>query len=266
MTAIDELFARLKSENKTAFMPFVTAGDPDLNFTAELLIELDKAGCSLVELGFPYSDPIADGPVIQESYTRALAAGVTVEKIFEAVGQASSQITMPIVSMVSFALIFRFGTEKFIESAKAAGICGAIVPDLPIDESVPFAKLCRENDFNLVQLITPTTPDDRAIQIAQTSTGFIYYVSVSGITGVRNELPPELADRLAWLRQQTSTPICVGFGISSPDQASGLRENADGIIVGSAIIKRIANCDSSTSDDCLTEITAFAKTMVDSLS
>ena len=181
MTSIDELFEKLKSENQTAFMPFVTAGDPDLEFTAELLVKLDQAGCHLVELGFPYSDPIADGPVIQESYTRALGNGVTVEKIFQTVQQVSARIKMPIVAMVSYALIYRYGIEKFIDAALTSGISGAIVPDLPVDESVDFAGICNDRDFNLVQLITPTTPDDRAIQIAKTSTGFIYYVSVSGI-------------------------------------------------------------------------------------
>ena len=265
MTAIDKLFAKLKSENKTAFMPFVTAGDPDLEFTSDLLIELDKAGCHLVELGFPYSDPIADGPVIQESYNRALENGVSVSKIFAMVEQTSAKINMPIVSMVSYALIFRYGTEKFVAAAKSAGICGAIVPDLPLDESISFAKLCQDNDFNLVQLITPTTPDDRAIQIANTSTGFIYYVSVSGITGERTELPPELKDRLSWLREKTSTPICVGFGISRPEQAIGLKPYANGVIVGSAIVRRIASIESNSRETCQTEICSFSNQMVEAL-
>ena len=264
MTAIDELFAKLNSNNQTAFMPFVTAGDPNLKFTSDLLLELDRAGCNLVELGFPYSDPIADGPVIQESYTRALSNGITVEKIFEMVTDVSGKMQMPIVSMVSFALIFRYGPEKFIADAKGAGISGAIVPDLPVDESGSFANLCQLHNFNLVQLITPTTIDERAVQIANSSTGFIYYVSVSGITGERNELPPELTRRLTWLREKTKTPVCVGFGISSPEQAAGLKPIADGVIVGSAIVKRIANANGDH-DGCVNEITTFAKQMVDAL-
>ena len=266
MTSIDELFSRLKSENKTAFMPFVTAGDPDLEFTSDLLVELDKAGCHLAELGFPYSDPIADGPVIQESYTRALGNKVTVEKIFEMVQQTSSKISMPIVSMVSYALIFRYGTESFVDAAKAAGISGAIVPDLPVDESATFAQTCKHKDFNLVQLITPTTEDDRAIQIANTSTGFIYYVSVSGITGERTDLPPELTERLSWLREKTATPICVGFGISSPAQANSLKPFASGVIVGSAIIKRIGKLASVDRENCQSEISSFSRDMVKALS
>lgn len=265
MTAIEELFSKLKSKNRTAFMPFVTAGDPDLNFTRELLIELNNAGCHLVELGFPYSDPIADGPVIQESYTRALKNGVTVDKIFAMVNEIKNKLQMPIVSMVSYALIFRFGPEQFVTAAKESGICGTIVPDLPVDESESFEKLCKTNDFNLVQLITPTTSDDRAVRIANSSSGFIYYVSVSGITGERNELPPELAERITWLKQMTDTPICVGFGISRPEQASSLQKFADGIIVGSAIVKRMAKAEFDGNDQCKSNVVAFAQEMVRSL-
>ncbi len=266
MTAIDELFSQLQKTRQTAFMPFVTAGDPDLEFTKRLLIELDSAGCHLVELGFPYSDPIADGPVIQESYTRALSNGVTVSKIFEMVSEVSGQIKMPIVSMVSYALIFRYGPAAFIEAAKQAGISGAIVPDMPVDESVAFSELCVKHDFNLVQLITPTTSDERAVQIAKTSTGFIYYVSVSGITGERSALPNELADRLAWLKQKTDTPICVGFGVSQPSQAAQLSQHADGVIVGSAIVRRIAKHPEQGAAKCSADISEFAKEMVSALS
>ena len=265
MTAIDNLFAKLKSENKTAFMPFVTAGDPDLEFTQQLLVELDAAGCNLVELGFPYSDPIADGPVIQESYTRALSAGVSVEKIFGMMKSVSPKINMPVVSMVSYALIYRYGPEKFVTDAMASGISGAIVPDLPVDESSSFAEICNNQSFSLVQLITPTTPDQRAIQIANTSTGFIYYVSVSGITGERTELPAELTERLTWLKKQTDTPICVGFGISRGEQATGLKPHADGVIVGSAIIKRIAEHQENLTK-ARSEIASFASEMLQALS
>ena len=236
MTAIEELFDRLQSQQQTAFMPFITAGDPDLDFTSQLLVELDRAGCHLCELGFPYSDPIADGPVIQDSYTRALSNNVTVDKILAMVGRVSGQIKMPIVAMVSYALIYRYGPEKFVADAVSAGISGAIVPDLPVDESEVFADLCRGSKFNLILLVTPTTTDERAVQIASISTGFIYYVSVSGITGERNELPPELTRRLSWLKEQTTTPICVGFGISQPEQAKTLQPFADGVIVGLSLI------------------------------
>lgn len=240
MSAIDEKFRQLAAKSETAFMPFVTAGDPDLSFTSELLKTLSAAGSHLVELGFPYSDPIADGPVIQASYTRALNSNVTVKGIFKMLSAASPQLRMPIVAMVSYAIILRFGPAEFIEQALSAGISGAIVPDLPADESPEFGDNCRQHDFSWVQLITPTTPDDRAIRIAAQSTGFIYYVSIAGITGERTVLPEGLAQRLAWLRQHTKTPICVGFGISQPDQVAMLKTHVDGMIVGSAIMKRVA--------------------------
>ena len=265
MSLIDEQFQRLASDSQTAFMPFVTAGDPDLAFTAELLKALDSAGCQFVELGFPYSDPIADGPVIQASFTRALAKQIRVDQIFEMTASVSDQIKMPIVAMISYALIFRYGLEKFVERAKASGIAGAIVPDLPFQEAERFAELCGKNDFSLVQLVTPTTPDERAIEIAKLSTGFIYYVSVTGVTGEQSELPDELVKRLAWLKQQTSVPVCVGFGIGRPDQAKMLDPHADGIIVGSAIVKRLADVTDSNRDQTVAEISEFARSMVQSL-
>ncbi|MEM9410589.1 MAG: tryptophan synthase subunit alpha [Planctomycetota bacterium] len=266
MSKVDELFAELKRQSQTAFMPFVTAGDPHLEWTAQLIPELDRVGCHLIELGFPYSDPIADGPVIQESYTRALKNGITVDQIFAMTSQVTPSIQCPIVAMVSFALIFRYGLESFIDAALKSGISGAIVPDLPVDESHTFSNICRSKDFSLVQLITPTTSDKRAVEIASTSSGFIYYVSVAGITGERTNLPPELSERLTWLKTKTNTPICVGFGISQPEQAQMLKSHADGIIVGSAIIKRIAAAGNQPSQTTIEDISKFASRMTDSLS
>ena len=154
MSAIDDLFKKLKAENKKAFMPFVTAGDPDLQTTGELLKTLDAAGCHLVELGIPYSDPIADGPVIQASYTRALNNGSKLANIFEMAKQLTPELSMPMVSMVSYAIIYRLGLDEFLDQAIAAGIAGAIVPDMPVDESATFAAKCRERDFSLIQLLS----------------------------------------------------------------------------------------------------------------
>ena len=265
MSKVDQLFAELSQQSQTAFMPFVTAGDPDLEFTEQLLTALNNAGCHLIELGFPYSDPIADGPVIQESYTRALQNGIAVDQIFEMTSRVRPNLNSPLVAMVSYALIFRYGLEAFVDTALAAGISGAIVPDLPVDESGTFAKLCTEKDFSLVQLITPTTSDERATEIANTSSGFIYYVSVAGITGERTSLPPELTERLNWLKSQTKTPICVGFGISQSDQARMLKDHADGIIVGSAIIKRIASLATGPKESAVREIASYAAEMTAAL-
>ncbi|MCA9265465.1 MAG: tryptophan synthase subunit alpha, partial [Planctomycetales bacterium] len=215
MSQIDDLFRRLKSENRKAFMPFVTAGDPHLEFTQRILSTLAEAGASLCEVGIPYSDPIADGPVIQASYTRALERKIKLANIFTALGATTPSLSIPVVTMVSYAIMYRHGIDKYLDAAVAAGVAGAIVPDLPVDESESLAQACQKRDFSLIQLVTPTTPRERAVRIAATSTGFLYYVSVTGITGERRDLPPDLLENVAWLREQTDLPICIGFGISS---------------------------------------------------
>lgn len=267
MSAIDDLFKQLKTEGKKAFMPFVTAGDPSLAFTTEMLKRLDAEGCHLAELGIPYSDPIADGPVIQASYTRALGSGTKLKGIFEAVAGVTSEIKMPIVTMVSYAIIFRLGIDEYLKQAKAAGIAGAIVPDMPVDESSELAAKCRAHDFSLIQLITPTTPRERAIEIARNTTGFIYYVSITGITGERTELPEDLVDNLKWLREQTDLPICVGFGISTPEHVQVLKPVCDGMIVGSAIVRRIAKAttESGSAQAVLEDVAGFANTMLSAI-
>ena len=217
MSAIDQLFEQLRREQRKAFMPFITAGDPDLDFTAQLLRELAAAGCHMCELGIPYSDPIADGPVVQASFTRALEKGLKLEQIFQMASETLSQISLPVVTMVSYSIIHRQGLDHVRPRAKQAGFAGAIVPDLLVDEAEPLAEICRREDFSLIQLVTPTTPRDRALRIVQSSTGFLYYVSVTGITGEREELPEELLDNVAQLRQETELPICIGFGISRPE-------------------------------------------------
>jgi tryptophan synthase alpha chain len=237
MNPIDPLFARLKADRKKAFIPFVTAGDPDLDATAQLVREIARRGASLIEIGFPYSDPIADGSVIQASYTRALGKGLSVDAIFGAM-RALNEINIPLVAMVSYSLVYHRGPERFIIDAKAAGFSGAIVPDLPVDEADDLAKLAAKHDFKLILLVTPTTPRERATKIARLSTGFLYCVSVVGITGERSQLPADLLEQLRWLRTQTTLPMCVGFGISKPEHVRTLRDS-DGVIVGSALVRRL---------------------------
>ncbi len=265
MSAIDQLFQRLRSQGRKALMPFVTAGDPDLDFTAAVLHELDARGCHLCELGMPYSDPIADGPVIQASYTRALTRKTRLAQILEMAAGVASRVSMPIVSMVSYAIIYRRGLQPYVTAAKAAGIAGAIVPDLPVDEAGELAEICRQEDFSLIQLVTPTTPRHRAIRIAETSTGFLYYVSVAGITGERTELPPDLIDNVTWLRSQTPLPICIGFGISRPEHVRMLAPVADGLIVGSAIVRRIAVAASQPRDEVLADVGDYAAQLLQAL-
>lgn len=265
MSAIDDLFDRLKTARRKAFIPFVTAADPDLAFTAALLRELGRAGADICEVGIPYSDPIADGPVIQASYTRALAQKVKLAEIFETLGEATPELTPPVVTMVSYAIVHRHGPERYVRDAKAAGVSGAIVPDLLVEESETLAKICRAADFSLIQLVTPTTPRERALRIAERSTGFLYYVSVTGITGERTELPADLVENVAWLRSQTPLPLCIGFGISTPEHVRKLAPVADGLIVGSAIVRRVAAAATEPREKVLADIAAYAESLVAAL-
>src|SRR5262245_14967533 len=205
MNLIDNLFRNLRAQGRKAFIPFVTAGDPDLNGTEAIVRTLAERGANLIEIGFPYSDPIADGAVIQASYTRALNRGVKVDDIFACARRLhqAAYITsagIPLVAMVSYSLVHHRASEKFVGQAQEAGFSGAIVPDLPVEEAEELAKLAASRDFKLIQLVTPTTPRERAIRIAMAATGFIYCVSVTGITGERDRLPDELLANLSWLR------------------------------------------------------------------
>lgn len=244
-------------------MPFVTAGDPDLQFTARVLAELKNRGCHLCEVGIPYSDPVADGPTIQASYTRALEQKIKVDDIAQML--AAREDPLPTVVMVSYAILYRRGLAESVKHWKAAGVSGAIVPDLLTEEADELAEICRRENFSLIQLVTPTTPRDRALRIAETSSGFLYFVSTTGITGERNDLPPELVDNVGWLREKVELPICIGFGISTPDHARQLKEVADGLIVGSAFVRRIALAKEKSADDVLTEVGDFASELLAAL-
>ena len=266
MNDIDLLFKRLRAEKRKAFIPFLTAGDPNLDATLHLAQELVNRGANLLEIGFPYSDPIADGSVIQASYTRALDKGIRVDDIFRTVGQlvdapALKSRGIPLVAMVSYSLVHHRGPARFLAQARAAGLSGAIVPDLPVEESGELAALAAADDFKLIQLVTPTTPRERAVRIAKASTGFLYCVSVTGITGERSSLPAELPAQLAWLRQQTDLPLCVGFGVSRPEHVRMLRPLVDGVIVGSALVRRLEQATQRP----LAEVTAEIGSLVQSL-
>lgn len=266
MSTIDELFTNLRAAGRKALMPFITAGDPDVEFSASLLVELVRQGCHLCEVGIPYSDPIADGPVIQASYTRALDNRVRLEQILEMLAGVTPKLNAPVVTMTSYAIISRQGEERYVDSIAEAGIAGIIAPDLPVEESAPLAKICATRDISLIQLVTPTTPRERTLRIAETSTGFLYYVSVTGITGERTELPAELIDNVAWLREQTSLPICIGFGISDPEHVRMLAPVADGLIVGSAIVRRIAAGRDNSREAILKDIGNYVSTLLSELS
>jgi len=263
MSAIDTLFTNLKADGKKAFMPFITAGDPDLAFSAAVLERLAAAGSHMCEVGIPYSDPVADGPAIQASYTRALASGVNLDGIFNML--AGVDTPAPVVTMVSYAIVHRRGIEQYVAAAKAAGVSGAIVPDLLVEEAPAMAEVCKREDFSLIQLVTPTTPRDRAMRIAETSTGFLYYVSVTGITGEREGLPADVVDNVGWLREQSPLPVCIGFGISQPQHVSMLAPAVDGVIVGSAIVRRIAKAADQPREAVLDDVEQYARSLIAAL-
>ena len=262
MSAIDDLFSQLRAEKQKALMPFVTAGDPDVDFTAALIQELVSRGAAMCEIGIPYSDPIADGPVIQASYTRALDKKIKLEQILSMLGKVAPQVAAPLVTMVSFAIVYRHGAEQYADQLVERNIAGMIVPDLPTEESSQLAKVCQARDLSLIQLVTPTTPKDRALKITETSSGFIYYVSVAGITGERKELPPDLTERVGWLRQQTPLPVCIGFGISQPEHVRMLAPVADGLIVGSAVVRRVAEVEANGRDETLASVGDYVSSLV----
>ena len=254
---LEAVFAANRAAGRKALAPFVTAGDPDAATTVAVLEAIAKAGASFCELGVPYSDPIADGPVIQASYTRALGKGLTLADVFDAAKQASARVSMPILAMASYSLIFRRGIDRFVADAVAAGLAGFVVPDLPIEESDDLDTACRRAGLALVRLVTPTTPPDRAEAIAKKSTGFLYCVSVAGVTGARTELPPGLVDRVKWLKTKTDVPILVGFGISSPEQVKAVAEVADGVIVGSALVRRITEAADQPRETMLADVSHY---------
>lgn len=262
MPAIDDLFQQLRSENRKALMPFVTAGDPDVAFTSAVLETIVGSGAHLCEVGIPYSDPIADGPVIQASYTRALEKKVKLSEILSMLGETTPKLAAPVVTMVSYAIIYRHGLEAYADDVRAAGVDGLIVPDLPVEESPALAKICASRGLSLIQLVTPTTPRDRALRICETSSGFVYYVSVTGITGERTELPADIIENVSWLRQQTPLPVCIGFGISQPEHVERLAPVADGLIVGSAIVRRIATAADRPRDVVLREVGEYVRELL----
>ena len=267
MNRIDALFRDLRSRNAKALMPFVTAGDPDLATTAKLLQACQRSGGAICELGFPFSDPIADGPVIQASMTHALGKGIRPGQIIDMVKQMRASLTIGVVAMVSYSIVHKIGTAKFIADSKAAGIDGFIFPDLPVEECEPASKLVKDAGLIMSLLIAPTTPIERARKIAQASSGFVYVLARAGITGVRSELPPDLTDRIADLRKVTDLPIAVGFGIATAAHVKQVCSSADAAIVGSAIMRRIADQrDKNASSDAIAaDIESFVKDLAGGL-
>lgn len=225
-------------ENGKAFIPFITCGDPDLETTAKIVREAVANGADLIELGIPFSDPTAEGPVIQGANIRALKGGVTTDKVFDLVRELRKDVTVPMVFMTYSNVVFSYGADKFISTCKEIGINGLILPDLPYEEKEEFLPQCKKYGVDLISLIAPTS-ENRIAMIAKEADGFIYLVSSLGVTGTRSEISTDLRSIVDVIRQNTSVPCAIGFGISTPEQAKKMADIADGAIVGSAIIKII---------------------------
>ncbi|QHU98952.1 tryptophan synthase subunit alpha [Synechocystis sp. CACIAM 05] len=241
MNAVAACFNALRQRGECALIPFLTAGDPDLATTAEALRILDRAGADLIELGVPYSDPLADGPVIQAAATRALQKGVKLDDVLAIVREVHQDIAAPIILFTYYNPIFYQGVEVFLDKIKAAGVKGLVVPDLPLEESDRLLEATAERGLELILLVAPTSSPERQTAIAKKSQGFVYLVSVTGVTGVRTEVGSRVETLLAEMRQVTDKPIGVGFGISQPEQAEQVKAwGADAVIVGSAMVKRLA--------------------------
>lgn len=224
--------------NGKAFIPFVTCGDPDLETTAALVRTMAEAGADLIELGIPFSAPTAEGPVIQGANMRALAGGVTTDKIFDMVRDLRRDITVPMVFMTYANVVFTYGTERFVSVCRDIGMDGLILPDLPFEEKDEFAPVCRAYGIDIISLVAPTSAD-RIAMIAREAEGFLYVVSSLGVTGTRSEITTDLASIIRVVRENTSIPCAIGFGISTPEQARKMAALSDGVIVGSAIVRLV---------------------------
>ena len=235
--SLGSTFQSLRAANRIGLLPFVPAGYPNLDTTIATLVELERAGASAVEVGFPFSDPIADGPVIQEAFAAALAKRVRAADILRTVREARPGLSLPLVAMVSFSIVFRYGIERFLADAAEAGFDGLIVPDLPPPESQSVSRAVHDAGLDTVMLVAPTTPARRRAEIVKLCSGFVYYLAVSGTTGERDALPADLVQNVRQIRSVGDCPVCVGFGVSKPEHLALLRGVADGAIVGSAVVR-----------------------------
>lgn len=251
MSKIHEAF-----ENGKAFIAFVTGGDPDLDTTKKIIKEMEKAGADLIEIGIPFSDPIAEGPVIQEANERALANGCTTDKLFDALKDIKDEVSVPLVFLTYINPIYAYDVDQFLARCNECGIQGLIIPDLPYEEKDEIADECKNHDVDIISLIAPTS-HDRIKMIAKEATGFIYCVSSLGVTGVRSDINTDLGEMVKLVRETTDVPCAFRFSIATPEQAEYVAKYSDGAIVGSAIVKIVAKYGK----DCLPYINEYVKSM-----
>lgn len=255
MSKIQQAFSKGK-----AFISFVTCGDPSLEMTEELVITMAESGADLIELGIPFSDPTAEGPVIQSANERALATGVTTDKIFEMVSRLRTKTQIPMVFMTYANVVYSYGTERFVKTASEIGMDGIILPDVPFEEKEEFASVCRQYGIDMISLIAPTS-HERIAMIASEAEGFVYCVSSLGVTGERREITTDIGQMVALVKARKNLPCAVGFGISTPEQAASMAEQADGVIVGSAIVKLCAQYGK----DCVPYVRDYVKSMKEAI-
>lgn len=247
-------------KNGKAFIGFVTAGDPDLETSEKIMLKMAEAGCDLIEIGIPFSDPIAEGPVIQDANIRSLANGTTTDKVFQLAARVSQQVAIPLVFMTYLNVLFRYGYDRFLQKAKSSGISGVIVPDLPFEEKAELQQVAKDYGVEVISLIAPTS-EQRIQMLAKEAEGFIYEVSSMGVTGVRSEIKTDLESITKAVKEVTDVPVAIGFGINTPEQAKKYAAVADGIIVGSAIVKIIAQYGK----DAPEEVYKYVKSMKDAI-
>ena len=246
MSRIAETFARLKRDNRRGFIPFITAGDPDLQTTRELIIELARVGATVIELGIPFSDPMADGPVIQRASERALRQDFGIDDVLQVVSEARKETDVPIILFSYFNPLMQFGIEKLARQAQGAGVDGVLVTDLVPEEAVEFASILRARDLDMIFLVAPTSTDERLKMIAEQSGGFIYAVSRAGITGAREQMSAEAEKLVGRVRRYSDLPVAVGFGISKPEHVRDVWRYADAAVVGSALVKVVEESSSGS--------------------
>ena len=242
LSKIDEKFSELRKRNKLALMPFIMAGDPNIEKTSEILLKLQDKGADMIELGIPYSDPLADGPIIQLSASRALHSGTTPSKVIKLLESLKGKLHIPVILFTYFNPILSFGFEEFCDLISKAGVAGLIIPDLPLEEAYKFSKIISSYSLDLILLVAPTTPFARMKKISNNTRGFTYLVSVTGVTGERNKMENRVENLITKLKEISINPVAVGFGISSPEHVYKVRKwGADGVIIGSAFVKRIGS-------------------------
>ncbi len=264
MNRIDKKFRDLKAEGKKAFIPFITAGDPDMETTVALVSKLESAGADIMELGVPFSDPVADGRSIQKSSMRALKHGTSLKDVMNTVSKIRSRIQIPIAFLTYCNIIFKYGVEKFVRDAVESGVDGVVVADLPPEEAADLISAGREQDFATIFLVAPTSTPERIKIISEACTGFIYCVSLTGVTGAREQISDMLSPTLNRIKGHTDKPVAVGFGVSTPGQAKEVAKMADGVIVGSAIIN-VIEAHADDPGELVSSVEEFAASLVEAV-